>query len=189
MSTQTTQLNRKYATFWQRWLAVICDQMILSIIPLLGIYYLLNSVDPTDLVYRIVIYFFLISIPSYIFSLFYHSWFLANMGATLGKQIWGIKVIDEEGKNLSSWMAFFREFVVKQISYFSFSLGFLWMIKDKNNQTWHDMLSGSFVVKKESTWNSWLATLIIIIAVILLMVAIVAKVSEFSQIFSVLLES
>jgi len=111
------------------------------------------------------------------------------MGATLGKQIWGIKVIDEEGKNLSSWMAFFREFVVKQISYFSFSLGFLWMIKDKNNQTWHDMLSGSFVVKKESTWNSWLATLIIIIAVILLMVAIVAKVSEFSQIFSVLLES
>ncbi len=188
MSIQPTQLDRNYATFWQRWLAVVCDQMILGIMPLLGIYYLLNSVDPTDLVYRIVIYFFLISIPSLVFSFFYHSWFISNIGATLGKQIWGIEVVDEEEAHLSFWMAFFREFVAKQVSHFTFCLGFLWMIKDKNKQTWHDMLSGTYLIKKESSWNSWLATLMITIAVILLIVAIVAKINEFSQIFSVLLE-
>ena len=176
--------NQQYASFWQRLMANICDRLILAIIPLMGLYYLLQAKDFSDLFYRLIVGFFLIYLPSLIFNIFYYTWFLNNSGATLGKQIWGIKVVDEDGNFLSLWMAFFREFVAKTVSNVPFYLGFLWMIKEKDSLTWHDMFAGSYVIKDEAKWNSLLVTLVLIAAIALFFFAIASQIPHLISLFT-----
>jgi uncharacterized RDD family membrane protein YckC len=76
-------------------------------------------------------------------------------GMTWGKQAVGIRVIRSDGKDYSFGDAFVREFLVK-ILLFSFIGGFfflppwidlLWPLWDERNQTLHDKMVDSYVVK------------------------------------------
>jgi uncharacterized RDD family membrane protein YckC len=48
---------------------------------------------------------------------------------------------------IGPWRAFVR-ILVANFSLLFFGLGFLWMLWDKNSQTWHDKAAGSVVVKR-----------------------------------------
>lgn len=48
---------------------------------------------------------------------------------------------------IGPWRAIVRIFVAN-FSLLFFGLGFLWMLWDKNSQTWHDKAAGSVVVKR-----------------------------------------
>lgn len=41
----------------------------------------------------------------------------------------------------------FRELFIKQISGICFGLGYLWMLFDQDNQTWHDKILNTVVVQ------------------------------------------
>ncbi len=179
MSSNTQLKNKNYATFWQRLMANFSDELIISIPRLMGIYYLFQAKDLSDFFYRAIVAFFLIFIPSLLFEIFYHTWFLSNSGATPGKQIWGLKIVDESGEYLSAWMAFFREMVAKKVSFGFFCLGFLWMIKEKDRLTWHDMFAGSYAIKTNHSWNSLLVTIVLIAAIILIILATISQLPEF----------
>lgn len=66
---------------------------------------------------------------------------------SLGKHMLNMKVvkIDTE-QELSFWLMFVRETIGKYISGLVFSLGFIWILFDKDRQCWHDKLVGSIVV-------------------------------------------
>ncbi len=73
-----------------------------------------------------------------------------NLGASLGKSIMKIRVQDvETGANLTIGRAILRETVGKWLSNAALSLGFFWMLWDKNKQTWHDKLANSLVIKNQ----------------------------------------
>jgi uncharacterized RDD family membrane protein YckC len=84
-------------------------------------------------------------------SFWYYASFHARLGQTPGKKAVSIKVIAPDGSLLSGGRAFVRVLVyfVESFlaSYLVGFLGLLWMVWDKNKQTWHDKAAGSYVIR------------------------------------------
>lgn len=72
--------------------------------------------------------------------------FWTHSGQTLGMQVWGIRVQNADGTGISLWQALLR-FVVSIGSWLCIGLGFIWMLFDKQKRSWHDMYSGSQLVR------------------------------------------
>ena len=75
----------------------------------------------------------------------YHVFFLATIGRTPGKALFGLRVYTFQGKNLSIWRALIRT-ISYSLSLLTFGLGFLWVLADNRRQALHDKLAGSCVV-------------------------------------------
>jgi len=71
-------------------------------------------------------------------------WILSD-GATLGKKIFGIKIVKTTGDRVDLITAIIRYFgyLVSSIPLF---LGYFWMLWDKEKRTWHDKISGTRVI-------------------------------------------
>ena len=67
-------------------------------------------------------------------------------GTTPGKRLLGMRVIREDGRNAGFFIMLIRELVGKAISGMILSLGFLWILFDRDNQGWHDKLVSTYVV-------------------------------------------
>lgn len=70
-------------------------------------------------------------------------------GRTPGKKLMSLRVIREDGDHAGFWRMLFREWIGKWISTFILSLGFLWILFDKENQGWHDKFASTYVVKNQ----------------------------------------
>jgi uncharacterized RDD family membrane protein YckC len=71
-------------------------------------------------------------------------------GQTIGKKLVGIRVIDfNTGGPIGYGRAALR-FVGRYVSAFALLLGYLWMLWDKEKQTWHDKFASSVVVPASS---------------------------------------
>lgn len=69
----------------------------------------------------------------------------SSRGQTPGKMALGIRVTDPEGGNPSFLRAVLREVIGKWISSLIVCLGYLWMLWDAEQQTWHDKIAGTHV--------------------------------------------
>lgn len=67
-------------------------------------------------------------------------------GGTIGKKLLGIRVVKENGLRAGFFTMLIREWIGKSISALVLSLGFLWILFDKENQGWHDKLMSTYVV-------------------------------------------
>lgn len=68
-------------------------------------------------------------------------------GTTPGKKLLGMRVIKEDGRNAGFFTMLIREWIGKWISALILSLGFLWILFDRDNQGWHDKLMSTYVVQ------------------------------------------
>src|SRR5438309_9787380 len=67
-------------------------------------------------------------------------------GQTFGKRVMNIRVIDTNtGGSIGYGRAAIR-WLMKIVSFLACLIGYLWMLWDKEKQTWHDKVAGSFVV-------------------------------------------
>ncbi len=69
-------------------------------------------------------------------------------GATLGKMAMRIKIVSTDGSDISYGAAFLR-YIGTIISGFLFGLGYLWMLWDDKNQTWHDKIASTCVIRTQ----------------------------------------
>jgi uncharacterized RDD family membrane protein YckC len=67
-------------------------------------------------------------------------------GTTPGKSLLGMHVMKEDGRRADFMTMLLREWVGKFISAMVFSLGFFWILFDRDNQGWHDKLMSTYVV-------------------------------------------
>ena len=73
---------------------------------------------------------------------------LGKTGQTWGRKIVGVKVVGQgTGQPIGFGKAFLRQLVANVASSAICYLGFLWMLWDKDKQTWHDKVISSIVVK------------------------------------------
>jgi uncharacterized RDD family membrane protein YckC len=73
---------------------------------------------------------------------------LGRTGQTWGRKIVGVKVVRiSDGEPLGFWRACGRQAFATTISGQLCSLGYLWMLWDAKQQTWHDKVVGSTVVR------------------------------------------
>lgn len=72
-----------------------------------------------------------------------------KQGTSFGKSKRNLVVVNKETEvNLTLGYMFLREVFGKWISGMVFSLGFIWILIDKDKQGWHDKLVSSIVVKR-----------------------------------------
>ena len=78
--------------------------------------------------------------------IFYSYFWLANKGQTTGMQAWKIKLvsIDETELNIKKTML---RCLISTISFVCFGLGYFWILYDKNNLSWSDILTKTLVIK------------------------------------------
>ena len=82
-------------------------------------------------------------------ALFIGTWIANAMGGSIGKRILGLRIVDEQlqapgwgtglGRTLAAWL-----------SWLAVGLGFLWATWDERQQTWHDKMAATFVVRDDS---------------------------------------
>ena len=134
----------EYAGFGRRLAATLIDGVILSVVN--SIILVLSAGifgEDTGLA--------LGSLAILILYFWYYSFFYARSGQTPGKKAVGIQVIATDGSLLTGGKAFVRTLVYFLDSLMAYILigflGFLWMLWDKDRQTWHDKAAGSFVIR------------------------------------------
>lgn len=120
-----------------RLVANIIDGVILTLVAILLIAVFLGGGTT-------LIQFFALALP-----VVYHWIFWTRRdGQTPGKSAVGIRVVKLDGSELSDTDAFIRA-IGYHVSALLCGLGYIWAIFDGNNQTWHDKMAGTYVVRAD----------------------------------------
>jgi uncharacterized RDD family membrane protein YckC len=85
-------------------------------------------------------------------SITYYVGFWTTSGATLGKNIGGIKVVSTDGSSVSLGQALLR-YLGYVMSGVALSLGFLWAAFDRRRQGWHDKIARTYVVYSDVSFK------------------------------------
>ena len=116
-------------------------KMMTAVLVLLGLSY-----DALDGFHYLLTYGVLLS---------YYGWFYPRKGASPGKMLFGLEIVDSEsGERINMWKAFFREAVGKMISFVPFSIGFIVAMTRADHRALHDLLFDTRVVRRDETSKS-----------------------------------
>jgi uncharacterized RDD family membrane protein YckC len=75
----------------------------------------------------------------------YYVGMVAARGQTLGKMAVGLRVVNRDGEKPTFAQALVRETFGKLVSGLPLFLGYLWMLWDGEQQTWHDKMAATYV--------------------------------------------
>lgn len=129
----------KKATFWERLLAIIIDEIILFVIIFVFSIVLSQVLDT------------LTSLFFWILSILYGTLFIWKYGHTPGKKLLQLRVVNTAYQPVSFGTALLRESIGKWLSGLFLNLGYLWVFINGRRQAWHDKLAKTFVVKTDNT--------------------------------------
>lgn len=139
------------ASFGERFVAFILDQIFIYLSSTLltsALFVLMTVVGNNTSLNQLRATWFGGLFIVFLWGCFYSSIFLGWKGTTPGKRIMKMKVLKEDGAKLGYLDAFMREVLGKTVSLIAiFPLGYLWMLWDKNEQTWHDKIAKTIVIK------------------------------------------
>jgi len=142
-----------YAGFITRLFAWIVDQLIIFGLSWLTHYignFVIESFSFTNPTYEGLMQITIYLVNIVIFWVYFiGSWMVS--GQTLGKSLFGLRVVRTDGKRVKFRNAFVR-FITTWISALFFFMGYWWVLFDKKRQAWHDHLAGTYVVYSE-TWE------------------------------------
>ncbi|MCX7769899.1 MAG: zinc-ribbon domain-containing protein [Proteobacteria bacterium] len=161
-----SQAKFRYAGFWIRFVAYIIDSLLLLILFAIPMIFLRQGFSPERIIERLHSgdFFVLLNISFFLITLLFIiivsvgyyiiSW--SKWGKTIGMKILGIKVVNSEGKNISTGRAFLRwlmgYFLPGVIPYAGILLYLALAIMigvDNKKQGWHDKIAGSYVVYEQ----------------------------------------
>lgn len=139
--------------FWQRLVAWLVDQVIISIgyalaSIILGIIFglrdgdNLNSQNPI-FVLSIGLTFLILLIGQFL----YFGYFWSARGRSVGMGLTNVRVVKNNGSSLSFIMAGLRGTLGYYLSGLIFGLGYLWCFVNGQGETWHDKIFGTEVLK------------------------------------------
>jgi uncharacterized RDD family membrane protein YckC len=123
------------ASFWRRFGAILIDGIMLGIVS--GILQAIFGRNGGNGLGTLV-------------TLAYYTYFEGSSGQTVGKKALGIRVIDFGGGGSIGFGRAFIRAIGKFVSAIALFIGFLWMLWDKEKQTWHDKFANSVVVPESA---------------------------------------
>ena len=127
----------------RRAFAYMIDEFIISIFVFIIFYEQMSSVvDENDIVNLTTALF------GYVIALkiIYHTFFIWQYGATMGKMLFKVRVVDIYTLDNPTLYKSFSRAMMRVISEGVFYLGYLWGILTKTRQTWHDKFATSLVL-------------------------------------------
>jgi uncharacterized RDD family membrane protein YckC len=125
------------SSFWRRLAALLVDGIVLGIVG--GI---LGAIFDADRNASNGI--------ATLLGLAYFTYFEGSSGQTPGKKALGIRTIDFSGGGAIGFGRAFIRYIGRIVSTIALLIGYLWMIWDKEKQTWHDKFANSVVVPESA---------------------------------------
>ena len=133
---QQTGPSGPRAGFWTRFGAALIDGIILAVIQAI-----LGAIVGSSAGQGLGI----------LIALGYFTYFEGGpSGQTVGKRVLKIRVIDFQTGGEIGYVRGFIRWIGRYLSAIVILLGYLWMLWDKEKQTWHDKLSGAVVVPQDA---------------------------------------
>jgi len=133
------------AGFLKRILALVYDSLLIAAIVLVLSLLLvfINGGYPESGSFLSFIQFFILVVTG---PIFYSYFWIVNKGQTTGMQAWKIKLVtmDETELNIKKTML---RCLISTISFAFIGLGYLWILYDKENLSWSDILTKTKVIK------------------------------------------
>ena len=131
------------ASIKKRSMAFFIDEMLLSFILLIALWD--SFVDAKTV--EEVIYVTNTYVLEYMaMKIFYQAFFVMQYGASIGKIVMKIRVIEIKTLQNPSVISALNRGIFRVISEMFFYLGFLWGMMDPSRQTWHDKTARTLVV-------------------------------------------
>jgi len=142
-----------YAGFISRLAAWIVDQVAISVI--FGIVtfsgdFVVNTFAPGNDTVALIVIIVVVLLNFALYCLYFIGGWMIS-GQTLGKIIFGLRVVRVDGTRIKLRNAVSRLFFMWLFSIGLF-IGYLWVLVDKQRRAFHDHLSGTIVVYSE-TWQ------------------------------------
>ncbi len=123
--------------------AFFIDDLIVSFLMFVAFYSSFSNAKTVEEVIIITNNLFLYIV---LLKVIYHTFFVWQYGATMGKMLFKMRVVDANTfYNLSFTQSLIRA-IVRVFSEAVFYLGFLWGVLSPTKQTWHDKACGSIVI-------------------------------------------
>lgn len=141
-----TQVNYyKHSGFAPRLLAAIIDGIIiLAVAFILNLLFQMVTGQPSDNKESSIF-----NLLATLITVAYEITFLTLYGATLGKMVLHLKVVNTNYQKLSFIQILKRETIGKILSGLALNLGYLWVLIDEKKQAWHDKIAKTYVVHTE----------------------------------------
>ena len=127
----TTSILHARAGFWRRFAASFIDGLVVGVVRIIVAVALGGGLA------------WLVSLAV---SAVYFTWFHGTSGQTPGDAALSIRVVDASSGGTIGYGRAFVRWLVSLVSGIVLAIGFLWMLWDKEKQTWHDKAAGSYVV-------------------------------------------
>ena len=133
--------------FLRRLGAMFYDSLLLlALLMMLSYPYVwLTGGDKPDLIVRTLYQLYLLVI-----CFFYYAGFWVRGGQTLGLRTWRMKLVSNDDGPIT-WAMALKRFVYALLSLICLGLGFLWVLHDRENLTWHDRWSGTKLIRLQKT--------------------------------------
>jgi uncharacterized RDD family membrane protein YckC len=155
-------MEKTYAGFWLRFVAIIIDGIIIGVLQFMVIAPILGAIgigmsggasamdtdDPTVMIAKIMALFSTVGIIGQVVNILYFSLMESSKyQATIGKLALGLIVTDVNGGNLDFVKALIRN-VSKIVSGVILLIGYIMAAFTEKKQALHDIIAGTLVVKK-----------------------------------------
>jgi uncharacterized RDD family membrane protein YckC len=144
-----------------RFIAALLDNLIFLFVLLLFIWGVSTSGQISQLLNSLLKVVIFLPITTWIFGLFWVTWFTSEFGGSVGKIVAGLQVVNKDGQKIGFWQSFWRHNLGYAVSGLLFWLGFLWVFKDKQHRAWHDLMNDTYVITSHK--NRFMLGLIVVI--------------------------
>ena len=131
------------ASIGKRSMAFFIDEMLLSFLLIIALWDSFTNAQTVEQLIDVTNYFVLEYIAM---KIIYQSFFLMQYGATIGKLLMKIRVIEIKSLENPNVLVALNRAIFRVISEMLFYLGFLWAIFDPSRQGWHDKTAKTLVV-------------------------------------------
>jgi len=88
----------------------------------------------------------LVTVNVLIVSFLFYGWFWTHGGQTLGMKAWNLYLIKPDGKFID-WKLARKRYVLALLSWLPIGLGYSWILLNRKQRAWHDILSNTQIVK------------------------------------------
>jgi len=135
--------NLTLASISKRSTAFLIDEMLLSFLLIAALWDSFSTAVTMEEIVNLTNSFVLEYIA---LKIFYQAFFVMQYGATVGKLLLKIKVIQIKTVSNPNVIQALNRAIFRIVSEMLFYLGFLWGMLDKTKQTWHDKTAKTLVV-------------------------------------------
>lgn len=134
----------KIASFSRRIFAYLIDNVLLSVVVMIILSSsILNAKDENEILYIVQDFFY-----GLVFIQFaYHSIFGYLYGASVGKILCKIAIVDEALLDKPNLLQAMVRAAMRQVSDMAFMLGFAWAFGNELHKTWHDYAAKTLVIE------------------------------------------